>query len=93
MNMPLNEEKKVNFTTTLFALIRTSLSIKMLPQDGTNKIKTYKYAEFEPLVDLRSSAGVSDCSLVSKVNSLVLSAIFYMRAGLLITRITRAKNV
>ncbi|XP_039745501.1 voltage-dependent calcium channel type A subunit alpha-1 [Pararge aegeria] len=29
MNMPLDEEGKVNFTTTLFALIRENLSIKM----------------------------------------------------------------
>ena len=29
MNMPLDQEGKVNFTTTLFALIRENLSIKM----------------------------------------------------------------
>lgn len=29
MNMPLDAEGKVNFTTTLFALIRENLSIKM----------------------------------------------------------------
>lgn len=29
MNMPVDEDKKVNFTTTLFALIRENLSIKM----------------------------------------------------------------
>lgn len=29
MNMPLDEEGKVNFTTTLFALIRENLNIKM----------------------------------------------------------------
>lgn len=33
MNMPLDEEKRVNFTTTLFALIRENLSIKMRPAD------------------------------------------------------------
>lgn len=33
MNMPLNEEGKVNFTTTLFALIRENLSIKMRPAE------------------------------------------------------------
>lgn len=33
MNMPMNEEGKVNFTTTLFALIRENLSIKMRPPD------------------------------------------------------------
>ena len=31
--MPLNEEGKVNFTTTLFALIRENLSIKMRPAE------------------------------------------------------------
>ena len=29
MNMPLNEEGKVHFTTTFFALIRENLNIKM----------------------------------------------------------------
>lgn len=29
MNMPLDEEGKVHFTTTLFALIRENLNIKM----------------------------------------------------------------
>lgn len=29
MNMPLDDDGKVNFTTTLFALIRENLSIKM----------------------------------------------------------------
>jgi len=29
MNMPVNSEGKVNFTTTLFALIRENLSIKI----------------------------------------------------------------
>ena len=29
MNMPMDDEKKVNFTTTLFALIRENLSIKV----------------------------------------------------------------
>ena len=33
MNMPVNEEEKVNFTTTLFALIRENLSIKMRPAE------------------------------------------------------------
>lgn len=29
MNMPIDEDMKVNFTTTLFALIRENLAIKM----------------------------------------------------------------
>ncbi|KAG8186479.1 hypothetical protein JTE90_009235 [Oedothorax gibbosus] len=33
MNMPLSNELKVNFTTTLFALIRENLSIKIRPID------------------------------------------------------------
>ncbi|XP_076347536.1 voltage-dependent calcium channel type A subunit alpha-1-like [Tachypleus tridentatus] len=33
MNMPASEEGKVNFTTTLFALIRENLSIKMRPAE------------------------------------------------------------
>lgn len=32
MNMPVDDEGKVNFTTTLFALIRENLSIKMRPR-------------------------------------------------------------
>lgn len=31
MNMPMDDEKKVAFTTTLFALIRENLQIKMRP--------------------------------------------------------------
>lgn len=31
MNMPLSQDLKVNFTTTLFALIRENLSIKIRP--------------------------------------------------------------
>lgn len=31
MNMPIDADGKVNFTTTLFALIRENLSIKMRP--------------------------------------------------------------
>ena len=47
MNMPI-KEKKVNFTTTLLALIRTSLCIKMQPRKGDKKgndtdSKTYRY--------------------------------------------------
>ena len=33
MNMPVNEQGQVNFTTTLFALIRENLSIKMRPAE------------------------------------------------------------
>lgn len=32
MNMPMDEDKKVGFTTTLFALIRENLQIKMRPR-------------------------------------------------------------
>ncbi|XP_077969234.1 voltage-dependent P/Q-type calcium channel subunit alpha-1A-like isoform X2 [Styela clava] len=42
MNMPLNSEKKVNFTTTLMALIRASLQIKILPQNIDGAGKTYR---------------------------------------------------
>lgn len=31
MNMPVDDQGNVNFTTTLFALIRESLTIKMKP--------------------------------------------------------------
>ena len=33
MNMPVDESGQVHFTTTLFALIRENLSIKMRPAD------------------------------------------------------------
>lgn len=38
MNMPVDDEGKVNFTTTLFALIRENLNIKMRPgMSGNDK--------------------------------------------------------
>lgn len=41
MNMPIDEDKKVNFTTTLFALIRENLSVKM--RAGlSHKLETYE---------------------------------------------------
>lgn len=36
MNMPVDDEGYVNFTTTLFALIRESLKIKTLNIQGNN---------------------------------------------------------
>ena len=42
MNMPLNEKKEVNFTTTLFALVRTSLKIKTLSQEKEGVEKSLK---------------------------------------------------
>lgn len=38
MNMPLDADGKVNFTTTLFALIRENLSIKMRTGKSVNCI-------------------------------------------------------
>ena len=40
MNMPIDEEGKVQFTTTLFALIRENLSIKM--KSIMIKLKRYR---------------------------------------------------
>lgn len=37
MNMPVDENGTVHFTTTLFALIRESLGIKMLSMQGLYK--------------------------------------------------------
>jgi len=37
MNMPLDSEGKVNFTTTLFALVRENLNIKMRPAKEMNQ--------------------------------------------------------
>lgn len=42
MNMPVDTDGKVNFTTTLFALIRENLSIKMRP----GKYINCKYLSF-----------------------------------------------
>lgn len=39
MNMPVDTDGKVQFTTTLFALIRENLSIKMRPG---NKVSSHK---------------------------------------------------
>lgn len=41
MNMPIDDDKKVNFTTTLFALIRENLSIKM--RTGNSNIATFNF--------------------------------------------------
>ena len=38
MNMPVDEEGKVNFTTTLFALIRENLSIKMRSAEEMDQV-------------------------------------------------------
>lgn len=43
MNMPVDDEGKVNFTTTLFALIRENLNIKMRPRKCTNINDTKDY--------------------------------------------------
>lgn len=39
MNMPVEENQTVHFTTTLFALIRESLAIKM----GPSKMNSHKF--------------------------------------------------
>lgn len=43
MNMPLDEEGKVNFTTTLFALIRENLNIKM----RSRMYHTFKFLNYD----------------------------------------------
>lgn len=42
MNMPIDQEKKVNFTTTLFALIRENLNIKMRAGNFFSFVNTQK---------------------------------------------------
>ncbi len=39
MNMPLDNEGKVNFTTTLFSLIRENLNIKMRSAEEMDQVK------------------------------------------------------
>lgn len=47
MNMPIDADGKVNFTTTLFALIRENLSIKMRPgKNPLHKIKLHAESNF-----------------------------------------------
>ena len=41
MNMPVDEEGKVNFTTTLFALIRENLSIKMRSAEEMDQVSSH----------------------------------------------------
>lgn len=41
MNMPLDDDGKVNFTTTLFALIRENLNIKMRSGNSTKSLYIY----------------------------------------------------
>lgn len=48
MNMPVDADGKVNFTTTLFALIRENLSIKMRNR------KCYIYLFFNKIKHLRT---------------------------------------
>ncbi|CAK8675301.1 unnamed protein product [Clavelina lepadiformis] len=71
MNMPINEEKKVHFTTTLLALIRTSLKIKMLPQDGAGIDKTYSDQQ-QLDQDLRKEIQLAWPNLSAKKLSLLL---------------------
>ena len=42
MNMPLNEDNTVSFSTTLFALIRTSLNIKLRGNMNANDTELRK---------------------------------------------------
>lgn len=42
MNMPLDDEMRVQFTTTLFALIRENLSIKMRSGESSPQMTEYK---------------------------------------------------
>jgi hypothetical protein len=39
MNMPLNEDETIHFRTTLFALVRTSLQIRMTGNMNANDTK------------------------------------------------------
>jgi hypothetical protein len=39
MNMPLDNEGKVNFTTTLFSLIRENLNIKMRSAEEMDQVR------------------------------------------------------
>lgn len=51
MNMPINDEGKVNFTTTLFALIRENLGIKMVsPDDKLKKTQDQKDRELRETI-------------------------------------------
>ncbi|XP_044762302.1 voltage-dependent calcium channel type A subunit alpha-1 isoform X16 [Coccinella septempunctata] len=60
MNMPVDDEGRVNFTTTLFALIRENLAIKMRPADEMDQadmelretIKTIWPLQAKNMVDL-----------------------------------------
>jgi hypothetical protein len=42
MNMPLDENETIQFTTTLFALVRTSLQIRMTGNMNANDTKLRK---------------------------------------------------
>ena len=42
MNMPLNEDETIDFTTTLFALVRTSLQLRVTGNMNENDTKLRK---------------------------------------------------
>lgn len=73
MNMPLNSDGSVNFNATLFALVRTSLSIKTEGNiDEANEelrhqiLKIWKRTDTKLLDQICPGAGSKSQSLVEK---------------------------
>ena len=57
MNMPLNDDQTIHFTTTLFALVRTSLKIGVTGNMNANDTKlrnmiTEDWPKAVPIIDL-----------------------------------------
>jgi hypothetical protein len=79
MNMPLNSDGSVNFNATLFALVRTSLSIKTEGNiDEANEelrhqiLKIWKRTDIKLLDQICPGAGSKCCKKVdSRIRTLI----------------------
>jgi hypothetical protein len=79
MNMPLNSDGSVNFNATLFALVRTSLSIKTEGHiDEANEelrhqiLKIWKRTDIKLLDQICPGAGSKCCKKVdSRIRTLI----------------------
>ena len=86
MNMPLNSDGSVNFNATLFALVRTSLSIKTEGNiDEANEelrhqiLKIWKRTDIKLLDQICPGAGSKCCK--NKTNLMIAESVFFDRTA------------
>ena len=68
MNQPIDDEGMVHFTTTLFALIRENLSIKMRAAEEMDQVscqaeafsQQLKYNHLYPTIDLNDGVNIAN---------------------------------